>query len=71
MGAQSDQAKGKVKEAVGGVLGNEDLEAEGTADRRGGEAKEKVEDVKNKVDEVVDAAKDKAEAAVDKIKDAL
>ena len=64
MGSSSDQFKGKAKEAVGTVTGDKDLEAEGKSDRRGGEAKEKVEDVLHKVEE-------KAGEVIDKVKDAL
>jgi uncharacterized protein YjbJ (UPF0337 family) len=71
MGADSDQVKGKAKEVVGSVTGDEDLEAEGTADRLGGEAKEKVEDVKDTVKDVLHKVGDKAEEAIDKVKDAL
>ena len=69
MGAKGDQVKGQAKEVVGKVVGDEDLEAEGKADRRAGEAKEKVEDVKDFVEDVVDKAKDTAEDVVDKAKD--
>ena len=64
MGSSSDQIKGKAKEAVGTVTGNKDLETEGKADRRGGEAKEKVEDATDKI-------KDTTGDAIDKVKDAL
>jgi uncharacterized protein YjbJ (UPF0337 family) len=71
MGEKTDQVKGQAKEAVGSLTGNEDLEAEGKADRRAGEAKEKLEHAKDKVEEFVDKAKDKGEEAIDKVKDAL
>jgi uncharacterized protein YjbJ (UPF0337 family) len=71
MGAESDQVKGKVKEAAGMVTGDKDLEAEGKADRRAGEAKEKVDEAKDKVQEVLDKAKDKVEGVIDKAKDTL
>ena len=58
MGAESDQVKGKAKEVAGIVTGDKDLESEGQADRRGGEAKEKVDKVEGKVEEVIDKAKD-------------
>lgn len=64
MGSSSDQITGKAKEVVGTVTGDEVLEAEGKADRRGGEAKERVEDVLHKVE-------DKAAEVIDKVKDAL
>ncbi len=68
MAGKSDQAKGKVKEAAGSLIGNEDLEAEGKAHRRAGEAKEKVGHAKDKVEEVIDKAKDKVEEVIDKAK---
>jgi uncharacterized protein YjbJ (UPF0337 family) len=58
MGAKSDQVKGKAKEAAGSLTGDEDLEAEGKADRRAGKAKEKLDHAKDKVDDVIDKAKD-------------
>ena len=70
MGEQSDQVKGKVKEAVGSLTGDKDLESEGKADRRAGEAKEKVGKAKDKVEDVIDTAKDKVEDVIDKTKDA-
>jgi uncharacterized protein YjbJ (UPF0337 family) len=60
MGAQSDQVKGRAKEAAGTLTGDKDLESEGKADRRAGEAKARL-----------GHAEDKAEEAVDKAKDAL
>ncbi len=64
MGSFSDQIKGKAKEAAGTVTGDKDLEADGKSDRRGGEAKEKVEDALHKVEE-------KAAQVIDKVKDTL
>ena len=69
MGAKSDQAKGRVEEAAGSLLGDKDLEAEGKADRLAGEAKERLEHVKDKVEDVIDRAKDKVETVIDKAKD--
>ena len=71
MGAQSDQVKGKVKEASGVLTGNKDLESEGKADRQAGEAKEKVADAKSKVDEAVSTVAEKAGSMIDKLKDVL
>ncbi|MGZ4689660.1 MAG: CsbD family protein [Acidimicrobiia bacterium] len=71
MGATGDQVKGKAKEAVGKLIGDEDLESEGRTDRRAGEAKEKVEHAKDKVEEVADKAKDTVEDVIDKAKDTL
>jgi uncharacterized protein YjbJ (UPF0337 family) len=58
MGAKTDQVKGRIKEAVGSLAGDKDLEAEGKADRAVGEVKEKVGDAKDKVEGVVDKARD-------------
>jgi uncharacterized protein YjbJ (UPF0337 family) len=69
MGAKTDQVKGQVKEAAGNLTGDKDLESEGKADRRAGEAKEKVGHAKDKVEEVIDKAKDKVEEVIDKAKD--
>jgi len=58
MAGKTDQMKGQVKEAVGSLTGDNDLESEGKADRRAGETKEKLAEAKDKVEEVVDKAKD-------------
>ena len=57
MGAKTDQMKGHVKEAAGSLTGDKDLESEGKADSRAGEAKEKLDHARDKVDEVIDSAK--------------
>ena len=71
MGAKADQMKGQVKEAAGVLTGDEGLEAEGKADRRVGEIKEKLGAAKDKAEDVVDKAEAKAEEVVDKVKDSL
>ena len=71
MSAESDQVKGKVKQAAGIVTGDTDLESEGRSDRRVGEAKEKIEDAKGNVEELIETAKDKIEEVIDKGEDAL
>jgi len=58
MGGKSDEVKGHVKEAAGSLTGDKDLESEGKADRRAGEAKEKLNTVEDKVEDVIDKAKD-------------
>lgn len=57
---------GRVKEQVGGVVGDRELEtkgeaqhAEGTKDRLKGEIKEKIEDVKERVKAGAEVAKEK------------
>jgi uncharacterized protein YjbJ (UPF0337 family) len=44
------QVKGKIKEAVGKVVGNKDLEAEGKGENFEGKVQEKVGDVKKVLD---------------------
>ena len=57
------QAKGAVKDAVGGLTGNEKLQAEGKLDKVAGK-------VQQKVGEAKDAARDATDAAVNYAKDA-
>ena len=57
MGEKTDQAKGRVKEAVGNLTDNQDLKREGRADRLAGEAKEKLGDIKDKLEDVIDKVK--------------
>ena len=42
MGAKSDEAKGRIKEAAGDLTGNKALRRQGRADRIGGKVKGKV-----------------------------
>jgi uncharacterized protein YjbJ (UPF0337 family) len=71
MGATSDKVQGQAKEVAGIVIGDQDLEAQGKAERQVGEAEEKLDDVKDRVEDFVDKVKDKAEDVVDKAKDML
>jgi uncharacterized protein YjbJ (UPF0337 family) len=45
----TDDAKGRVKEAAGDLTGDKDLKREGKVDQAGGKAKEGVEKVTDKV----------------------
>ena len=58
MSDKTDQAKGRVKEAVGSLTGDDDLKREGKTDRLAGETKEKVGQAKDKVEEGIDKVKD-------------
>jgi uncharacterized protein YjbJ (UPF0337 family) len=51
MGANMDEAKGRMKEAAGDLTDDDDMKREGKADRMGATVKEKA-------DQVVDKAKD-------------
>jgi uncharacterized protein YjbJ (UPF0337 family) len=59
MGSNADDAKGRVKEAVGDLTDNKDLEHEGKADQAGAKVKDAAEGAKDKVAGAVDAVKDK------------
>jgi uncharacterized protein YjbJ (UPF0337 family) len=54
-----DQAKGKIKQAVGDLTGDKDLKRHGKADEKAGDVKGLVDAAKDKVVHLVDSAKDK------------
>ena len=58
MDKDMDQAKGKIKQAVGDLTGDKDLKAEGKVDETAGKIKEVLEDVKDTVEGWVDKVKD-------------
>jgi uncharacterized protein YjbJ (UPF0337 family) len=57
MGEKTDQAQGRVKEAVGSLTDNDDLKREGKIDQKSGKAKGKVEDAKDWVEDKIDQIK--------------
>ena len=59
MAPNTDDLKGRAKEAVGDLTDNRDLKNEGKADRASGKAKEFVDDVKDKTEDVIDRVKEK------------
>jgi uncharacterized protein YjbJ (UPF0337 family) len=59
MSPNTDDLKGRAKEAVGDLTDDRDLKNEGKADRASGKAKEFVDDVKDKTEDVIDNVKDK------------
>src|ERR1019366_10819043 len=70
VGGKSEKRKGQVEEVAGILTGKKSLESKGKADRRAGEAKEKVGRVKDKVEKVAGMAEGKAGKIIDKAKDA-
>ncbi len=60
MSGTTDNAKGKVKEAVGDLTDDKDLKREGKTDQAAGTVKDKVTDAKEWVEDKVDDLKDKA-----------
>lgn len=55
----TDQIKGRIKEAAGDLTDNERLQREGKTDRAAGKAKEVIHDVRDKAEDTVDGLKDK------------
>jgi uncharacterized protein YjbJ (UPF0337 family) len=51
MSGTGDDMKGRAKEAVGDLTDDDDLKAEGKADRASGKLKDKVDDAKNWVED--------------------
>jgi uncharacterized protein YjbJ (UPF0337 family) len=49
MAGKADQAKGRVKQAVGDLTGNKSMKREGKVDKAAGKAKDKVTKVADKV----------------------
>ena len=56
----TDQAKGKVKQALGDLTDNKDLKRQGKVDEAAGKVKKVVKDSGRKMEELVDKVKDKA-----------
>ena len=48
-----DQVKGKVKQAIGDISGNEDLKAEGKRDEASGKAQEAVGEIRHKAGDAI------------------
>ena len=66
MGENLDQAKGRVKQAVGDLTDDDQLKKEGKLDELGGKLKEGMDTVKDKAADAVDKIKDKVESATDR-----
>ena len=57
-----DEAKGRLKEAMGVLSGNKNLRRQGKVDRVEGKAKDIVENISAKADEKVEQLRDKPES---------
>jgi uncharacterized protein YjbJ (UPF0337 family) len=55
----TDEAKGRVKEAAGDLTGDKDMKREGKVDRATGDVKDKVGDAADKVKDTVTSDDDK------------
>jgi uncharacterized protein YjbJ (UPF0337 family) len=54
MSGEMDQAKGRMKQAVGDLTDDKDLKAEGKADEASGKVKDKFDDAVDSVREKID-----------------
>ncbi len=74
MGGKTDVVKGRIKEAVGALTGNDKLRGEGKSDQAIGKVKQavqkSVDEAKDAAKKTIDMAKQAAEKAVDKAKEA-
>jgi len=68
-GSKADEVKGRVKEAVGDLTGDERTKAEGQKDQAGAKVKQAAEDARDKVEDLAEKAKDKVVDLVDRAKD--
>jgi uncharacterized protein YjbJ (UPF0337 family) len=59
MGSKTDEAKGRVNEALGDLKDDPTLKREGKLDRASAEAKRKVGKTKDRADDVIDDGKRK------------
>ena len=64
-----DKAKGQIKEAVGKVTGDQQLEAEGKVEQASATVREKAAEITADVAEAVGNVVDRAGAVAEKIKD--
>jgi uncharacterized protein YjbJ (UPF0337 family) len=71
MSAQSEQVKGHAKEAAGLITGDEDLQAQGKAQRVAGETQEQTDKVKDKVEGGLDKVQHSLNDILDKAKKAV
>ncbi|HUV57708.1 MAG TPA: CsbD family protein [Acidimicrobiales bacterium] len=69
MSGKIDKTKGRIKEVVGSVTDNKDLETEGKIDRRAGEAKETISHLASKIEKAAEKAERRAVETINKVKD--
>jgi len=56
---KAEDLKGRAKEAAGDLTDNDELKAEGKADRASGGLKDKIGDIAEKAEDAVDRVKDR------------
>ena len=69
MSANTDDVKGRLKEAAGALTGDKKLKREGQVDQAGARVKNAADSARDNVGEVVDSLKERASDAVDSMKD--
>jgi uncharacterized protein YjbJ (UPF0337 family) len=55
----TDDAKGRVKEAAGNLTGDDDLQREGKTDQAAGKAKDVADSAKDKVDDAIEGVRER------------
>jgi uncharacterized protein YjbJ (UPF0337 family) len=63
---KAEEIKGGAKEAFGDATDNEDLQAEGAAEKAKANVKQTVEDAKDNLEDATDATADKVKSAFDR-----
>lgn len=56
----TDDAKGRAKEAAGDLTGDQDLKEEGKTDQAAGKLKDFADSAKDKVDDAIDSVRDRS-----------
>lgn len=59
MSGKADEAKGRIKEAVGDLTGDKDLKRDGKMDQAAGKIKDKIGDAKEKIEDSIDDLRNK------------
>lgn len=58
MSGTTDQTKGRIKEAIGDLTDDKDLQRDGKKDQVAGKLKDKIEDAKDKIGRTIDDIRD-------------
>ena len=66
MSNETEDLKGRAKEAVGDLTGNDRMRREGKTDQASATVKDKIEGVKGKAEDAVDSVKEHVQGAVDR-----
>ncbi len=59
MSGETDQAKGRIKQAAGDLTGDDELRRDGEKDETAGKVKDTIDDAKDKLNDAVDSVKNK------------